>query len=115
MTISVYSASQGPIGRTEYRFVGVTAPAQYIPRLTMTTKQNTAGTNVDSRIDVSYPLVTEVDGVSTAPNTFRASVTFTALQSVVNNTERVRVLDELIAFLTANKTKIVNGDATVSG
>lgn len=43
MTISVYSASQGPIGRTEYRFDGVTAPAQYIPRLTMTTKQNTAG------------------------------------------------------------------------
>lgn len=109
MTISVYSESSSPLGTSIYRFDGVNVPAQFIPTLLFSATQNKAGTNVNMRIRIEFPLVVTVDGITSAPNKFVCNLDFTALQSVTNSAERTRVLDELIAFLTANKARIASG------
>lgn len=111
MTISVYSSSATPLGETIYTFDGVTAPAQYVPTLTVTTERNATGTNTQYRIHIEYPLVTTIDGVTSAPNTLKANFNFTALRNVLNTAEKTRVITELSAFLTAELTNIIEGNA----
>lgn len=109
MTISVYSESPSPLGTSVYRFDGVNVPAQFIPTLVFSAVKNNAGTNVNVRVKIDYPIVVTTDGITSAPNHFISTFDFTALQSVLNVTERTRVLDELIAFLTSHKASIING------
>lgn len=110
MSITKYSESAGPIGQSIYTFTGVTVPAQYMPRLVATTTANKAGTNIEYKISVNYPLVSVVDGANVALNTIRANLSFTALQSVINTDEKLRVLDEIIGFIVANKANIIDGN-----
>jgi len=110
MSINIYSASQGPLGVSVYTFDGVTAPAQFVPTLSAETEMNKDKTNIQYRVRIEYPLVTTVDGVTLAPNIIRANFNFTALRNVLANTEKERVIDELIAYLTAHKAKIVSGN-----
>lgn len=110
MSITKYSESAGPIGQSIYTFTGVTVPAQYMPRLVATTTVNKAGTNIEYKISVNYPLVSVVDGANVALNTIRANLSFTALQSVINTDEKSRVLDEIVAYITANKANIIDGN-----
>ena len=111
MTISVYSSSDTPIGETIYTFDGVVAPAQFVPTLTVTTERNSSGTNTQYRVHVEYPLVTTVDGITSAPNTLKANFNFTALRNVLNEAEKTRVINEIAAFLTAELTNIITGNA----
>lgn len=111
MTISVYSSAQGPLGTTVYTFDGVSAPAQFIPTLTVETEMNAAKTNTQYRIRVEYPLVTTVDGVTLAPNTLRANFSFSALRNVINTAEKQRIIDEIKDFLNANVDHIINGNS----
>ena len=111
MALTIYSQSASPLGTTIYRFTGIVAPAQFVPTLTVTTSRNRTGTNVMYKAVVDYPLITTVDGVTLAPNHFKFNFEFTALQSVENNSERERVLDEVIAFLTAHRDEITAGSA----
>ena len=110
MSITKYSESAGPIGQSIYTFTGVTVPAQYMPRLVATTTVNKAGTNIEYKVSVNYPLVSVVDGANVALNTIRANLSFTALQSVINTDEKLRVLDEIVDFITANKVNIIDGN-----
>ena len=110
MSITKYSESAGPIGQSIYTFTGVVVPAQYMPRLVATTTVNKAGTNVEYKISVNYPLVSIVDGANVALNTIRANLNFTALQSVINTEEKLRVLDELVDYIVANKANIIEGN-----
>lgn len=110
MSITKYSESAGPIGQSIYTFTGVTVPAQYMPRLVATTAVNKAGTNIEYKISVNYPLVSIVDGANVALNTIRANLSFTALQSVINTDEKMRVLDEIVAYIQANKANIIDGN-----
>ena len=110
MSITKYSESAGPIGQSIYTFTGVTVPAQYMPRLVATTTVNKAGTNIEYKISVNYPLVSVVDGANVALNTIRANLSFTALQSVINTDEKLRVLDEIVDFIIANKVNIIDGN-----
>lgn len=110
MSITKYSESAGPIGQSIYTFTGVVVPAQYMPRLVATTTVNKAGTNVEYKISVNYPLVSTVDGANVALNTIRANLSFTALQSVINTEEKLRVLDELVDYIVANKANIIEGN-----
>lgn len=110
MSITTYSESAGPIGQSIYTFTGVVVPAQFMPRLVATTTVNKAGTNVEYKISVNYPLVSNVDGANVALNTIRANLNFTALQSVINTEEKMRVLDELVNYIVANKANIIEGN-----
>lgn len=110
MSITVYSESSGPIGQTIYTFVGVTAPAQFVPRLVATTKRNNAGTNIDYRVAADYPIISTVDGKNVVTDTFRAHFSFTALQSVINMEERGRLFDEVVAFLVKERDHILDGN-----
>ena len=112
MAIALYSASQSPIGTSIYTFVGVDVPAMHVPKLYKKTSRNKSNTNIEVVIDTNFPLVTVVDGVNVVRNTFKMRTTFTALQSVINDTERARIFDEHVAYLTAQKAKILAGDAT---
>lgn len=110
MSITKYSESAGPIGQSIYTFTGVVVPAQFMPRLVATTTVNKAGTNVEFKISVNYPLVSTVDGANVALNTLRANFSFTALQSVINTEEKSRVLTELVDYIIANKENIIEGN-----
>lgn len=109
MSVHVYSESPSPLGTSTYLFDNVNAPAQWIPSITFTAARNKTDTNTNVTVKTEYPLLTTVDGVTTNKNTFVASVHFTALRSVVNDTERARALDETIAFLTAHRESILHG------
>lgn len=112
MAITLYSASQSPLGTSIYTFTGVSAPAMYTPRLFKKAVRNKSNTNIEVTVDTNFPLVTEEEGIYTVRNTFKMRTTFTALQSVISNTERERIFDEHVAYLTAQKAKILIGDAT---
>lgn len=109
MTVSIYSQSASPLGSSTYRFDGVAAPAQFIPTLTFEAKANGSGTNNWIRVDSTYPLITVVDGVTTQTDAFRMKSEFTALQNVIADSERARLFDEHVAFLTAQKANILAG------
>lgn len=111
MSITLYSESPAPIGTSIYTFDGVSVPAQYVPRLTVSTKQNASGTNIDYKINIDYPITATVDGVITAPNTFRCTFSFTALRTVLEPTVRQRILDEIRAFLVSEDDNIQTGNA----
>lgn len=110
MTIALYSSSNTPVGTTIYTFVGVTVPTQYVPRLVATTALNAAGTNTDYKINVDYPIVTTVDGVNTALNTFRIRFNYTSLRSVINDVERARILREFLDYCEQNFEHICEGN-----
>lgn len=111
MSLVVYQLSQGPIGSSIYNFASVSAPQQFMPTLTAKTSVNTPKTNTKVEINVEYPLMQTVDSVSTySGNTIRASFNFTALRNVSALSEKLRVIDEMIAYLTANKNNLANGN-----
>lgn len=109
MAVSLYIQSSSPLGKSVYTFTGVTAPAQYIPLLNFSAEMNKSGTNTNVKVDIDYPLLTVVDGVTSSLNSFKAHFSFTSLRSVINDTERARAFDEMVAFLTANKARILAG------
>lgn len=111
MSLTPYSVSASPLGTSIYRFADVDVPAQYVPELVHTTVQNKIGTNINNVIRISAPIATEVDGVTVSANKFIAEFKFTALRSVKEDTMRLRVIDEMIAYLTANRVNIANGSS----
>lgn len=109
MTYSIYSQSASPLGVSTYRLDGVAAPAQFIPTIGFSAKSNSSGTNNWVRVDSQYPLIAVVDGVTTQTDAFRLTTEFTALQNVIADTERQRVFDEHVAFLTEQRSNILAG------
>lgn len=109
MAISIYSASTSPLGKSLYRYTGIDAPAMFIPTLTFEARQSAQGKNVWVTVNSEYPIIAVVDGVTTVTDTFKIKSEFTALQNITAATERERLFDEFVAFLTANKVKILAG------
>ena len=70
MSYSLYSQSAGPLGVSYYHLSGVEAPAQFVPTLTFAAVQNSSGTNTNVTLTSEYPIVTEVDGVNVAKQSF---------------------------------------------
>lgn len=111
MSLTPYSVSASPLGESIYRFAGVDVPAQYVPELVHTTVQNKLGTNINNVIRIAAPITVNIDGVTTSVNKFIAEFKFTALRSVKEDTMRLRVIDEMIAYLTANRNNIAIGSS----
>lgn len=109
MAYQAYSTSQGPLGTSTFRLVGVTAPAQFQPSMVFSATQNSSGTNTNVKLDSTYPLLTEVDGVYTSANQFRMKTEFSALRSVIDDTERARIFDEHVQFLLDKRDLILQG------
>lgn len=109
MAIAIYSASTSPLGKSIYRFTGIDAPAMYIPTLTFEARQSAQGKNVWVTVNGEYSITAIVDGITTVTDTFKMKSEFTALQNITATTERERLFDEHVAFLTANKVKILAG------
>lgn len=110
MALAIWSASTAPLGTSVYRFVGIDAPAQYLPTLNYEAKMNTAGSNTWVRIDTRYPLLSTVEGVITKTNEFKMYTEFSALNSVVAQDERSRLFDEHVLFLLKNRPGILAGN-----
>lgn len=110
MALAIWSASTAPLGTSVYRFVGIDAPAQYLPTLNYEAKMNTAGSNTWVRIDTRYPLLSTVEGVITKTNEFKMYTEFSALNSVVAQDERARLFDEHVLFLLKNRPGILAGN-----
>lgn len=110
MALVAYSISSGPIGRSVYTLGGITAPAMFMPTLIAQTRVNKSNTNTEYSANINYPLTAEVDGVTKATNVIKAHFSFTALRTISSVTEKERVLTELAAWITANKTNIANGN-----
>lgn len=111
MSLIPYSVSASPLGVSIYHFDNIDAPAQYVPELVHTTVQNRIGTNINNVIRINAPITAEVDGVIVSSNKFVAEFKFTALRSVKEDTMRFRVIDELVAYLIANRDNIANGSS----
>lgn len=109
MAVTLQISSPGPLGVSWYVFTGISAPAQYQPSVRFEAAMNKPRSNTNVKVDMEYPLLEVVDGITTVVNTFKSSFSFTALRGVSSDTERMRVLDEMIAFLTANKARIAVG------
>lgn len=112
MALVIYSQSPSPIGESVYRFSAIAAPAQYVPVLRYKAALNKASTNTTMSVDIDAPIVTVVDGVTQSLNGFKCGFYYTSLRNVTEDTMRVRVLDEMIAFLTAHKAEIAAGQVT---
>lgn len=111
MSITAYSISAGPLGTSIYQFDSVSAPAQFMPTITVSATQNSSGTNTNVTIGSEYPIISVVDGVNVAANRFKMTTVFTALRSIQNDAERARLFNEHVAYLTANRAKILAGSA----
>lgn len=109
MAFTVRSPSAAPLGTAVYADNAVNVPAQFQPTITFTAKANGTGSNHNVSVKVVYPLAVQKDGIWSATNTFQALFSFTSLQNVINDAERVATLDALIKFLTDNKTVISKG------
>lgn len=114
MALAIWSSSPSPLGTSIYRFVGISAPAQFMPTLKYEASMNKSGTNTWVRVDTRYPLLATVDGVITETDQLRMYSEFSALQNVVAATERERLFDEHVRFLLANKPGIINGNVTTT-
>lgn len=114
MALAVWSQSTSPLGKSVYRFVGVSAPAQFVPTLSYEARMNGSGTNTWVRVDTRYPIIATVDGVVTETDNFKMYTEFSALQNIIAVTERERVFDEHVRFLLCNKPGIVNGNVTTT-
>lgn len=113
MSMSIRYVATAPIGSSQLQINGVTAPAQFVPRFLIDTRYTSNGANVSWRLRGEYPLINTVDDVVVNNNTFRLSFEFTALQNVSNLAERTALLDNFIAFVTANKSRILDGSAII--
>lgn len=111
MSLVPYSVSASPLGTSIYRFTDIDVPAQYVPELVHTAAQNRLGTNINNVIRINAPIATDVDGITVSANKFVAEFKFTALRSVKEDVLRLRVIDEMIAYLTANRVSIANGSS----
>lgn len=114
MALAVWSQSTSPLGKSIYRFVGISAPAQYVPWLSYEAKLNGNGTNTWVRVDTRYPILTTVDGVITETDQFRVYTEFSALQNIIADNERARLFDEHCRFLLANRPGILAGNVTTA-
>lgn len=116
MSLVAYSISQGPIGQSIWQFSGVSAPQQFMPLLKATTAVNASRTSTKYSVAVEYPLMSTVNGQDVySGNTLRAHFDFSALRNVIADTEKLRVIDELVDFLTANRLNIAAGNVLTSG
>lgn len=113
MALSIWSQSPAPLGKNIYRFVGVSAPAQYTPTLQFEAKMNGPGTNTWVKAVTQYPLLAVIDGVTTETNKFQLSTEFSCLQNVTADTERARIFDEHVRFLLTHRSAFLQGNVTV--
>lgn len=109
MALTLQAISPSPLGTSYYSFTGISAPAQYVPTAEFTAKRNKSNTNTDVTVLMKYPILQETEGVTTIIAMFQCSFSFTSLRTVVSETERARIFDEMTAFLTTNKARILAG------
>lgn len=114
MSVSVYSQSPSPLGKSVYHFAGVSVPKQFVPTLVYEAKLNGTQTNTWVRVDTRYPILSTVDGVTTRQNEFKMYTEYSSLNSVLSTAERERVFDEHVRFLLANRPGIINGNLTTA-
>lgn len=110
MALALWAASASPLGKSTYRFVGISVPAQFIPYLSFEAKMNNAGTNTWVKVDSRYPITATVEGVISQTNEFKMYTEFSCLQSILAATERERLYDEHVRFLLTHKTAILQGN-----
>lgn len=110
MAIVLYAGSPAPLGESTYRMDDIVVPTQFKPTLVASATKNAQGSNVNVRVKATYPIaVKDTAGVWAAKNQIVCTVNFTALQNVLADVEKTRLIDEVISYLTANKAKIISG------
>lgn len=114
MALVVWSSSTSPLGKSVYRFVGISVAAQFVPWLSYEAKMNNSGTNTWVRVDSRYPILATVEGVTTQTDEFKMYTEFSALNNILAATERERLFDEHVRFLLANKPGILAGNVTTA-
>lgn len=107
----------GEIDFTPFSVVGTTAiwrkedttlPPLYRPTIKLVVKPNSTGTNVNMTLKSVTPIVSTVNGVTVSTNSRVLTVSYTALQNVVDSSNGADI-DAMIAALTALKQSLVQG------
>lgn len=112
MSYKPYTLSQGVIGTSVFTLLGVTAAPLFVPRIEYTATPNRTKTNIKTIVNITFPITATVDGLEIQRALLRGRFEFDAVQTITATSEKTRVLDEMIAFLTEYKVAIVNGSAT---
>lgn len=111
LTMDILSKETDAIGTDKYRSTDATIPMAFRQTLTHLVKPNPDGSNHQSTITASVPVVVTIDGVSTSKDTYRAIFKFSSLQHIVNDAERAQAYDLLIKYLSSapGKAAIIGG------
>lgn len=109
MSLTILSKQTDALGTDVYRSTDSTIPMAFRPSVEMSAALNPKKTSVSMTVKSLYPLVNTVDGVPVSQNQFLMVTKFTALQHVVNDTERAKIFDDHIAFLEAARSAILEG------
>lgn len=108
--LTILSKEQDVVGTDKYRVNDPLIPMAFRANAQMTVNPNADGTNHQVTVMIAKPVVvTDSNGIVSAPATFRMTTKFNAIQDRVNNTERLAAIDAHIEFLTKNKQAIADG------
>lgn len=112
--MKIISKQQDLFGTDVYRLEDTSKPYAYRPTSEHTVNQNPNKSNNMTTVRTVVPVLTKVDGVTLASNSFSATTKFTALQQITNDVERVLAFDEHIKFLQAARADILEGRLPVA-
>lgn len=110
MTLAILSKDIDVLGIDKYRDTSPSKPMAFRPSLEMSVNQNSTGTNNNVSVRSIYPLIKDVNGVTTSTDSFLMTTKFSALQHVTNDVERAEIYDDHLEFLTKARTAILFGE-----
>lgn len=86
-------------------------PPMFASLIEHTATVNSAQTNVNERVKVTYPLAIQDADTQlwSSKNALICDIKFTSLQNIIGEVEKNHVIDAAIAALTSLKTAMVNG------
>lgn len=115
MTIyTIVQKNNDLLGLDLWRDANSAIPLLYRPTLSHVSRANATGTNINQTIDSIVPVIRLVDGLAVSTDAFKATFKFSALQHIVETELREQCFDAMLAYLTTNRTAIINGSKTSS-
>lgn len=94
-----------------WRYQPDDVPPMFASLIEHTATVNSAQTNVNERVKVTYPLAIQDADTKlwSSKNALVCDIKFTSLQNIIGEVEKSLVLDAAIAALISLKTAIING------